>query len=138
MKNVRFKNSVLMSALALMLSTPVYAGELVYTPVSPGFGGNPLNSSYLLGVANAINDHNAPQSSYYDDESALDRLTASLESRLMSQLLSDVGNGNTGQLVTDDFILNIVDSDGSLLVQITDKSTGESSTIEVSGLMPDY
>jgi len=29
------------------------AGDLVYTPINPSFGGNPLNSSHLLGLANA-------------------------------------------------------------------------------------
>lgn len=29
------------------------AGDLVYTPINPSFGGNPLNSSHLLGTANA-------------------------------------------------------------------------------------
>jgi len=68
---------------------------------------------------------------------SVDRLTSSLQSRLISQLLADVGNGNTGQLITDDFILNIVDDSGALLIQIVDKATGETSEIQVSGLTPD-
>ncbi|MGB2078280.1 MAG: curli assembly protein CsgF [Vibrio sp.] len=131
------KRSLLAVGLSACVTQFSFAGELTYTPVNPAFGGNPLNSSYLLGVANAINDHSAPASDYYSGTSALESLTASLEARLMSQLLSDVGNGNTGQLVTEDYVLNIVDEDGSLLVQITDKTTGESSTIQVSGLIPD-
>lgn len=116
----------------------VYASELVYTPVNPNFGGNPLNSSHLFNGANAINDYKAPkEDSLFEQESPLDRLTSSLESRLISQLLADVGNGNTGQLVTDDFILNIVDDSGGLLIQIVDKETGETSEIQVSGLTPD-
>lgn len=51
--------------------------------------------------------------------------------------MADVGNGNTGQLVTDDFILNIIDDSGALLIQIVDKETGETSEIQVSGLTPD-
>ncbi|MBD8512487.1 curli production assembly protein CsgF [Photobacterium sp. WH24] len=114
------------------------ATELIYTPVNPNFGGNPLNGNFLLGVANAINDHKDPTSSDpFEQQSDLERLTANLESRLISQLLADVGNGNTGQLSTDDFLLNIVDDNGVLLIQITDKQTGESSTIQVNGLMPD-
>ena len=116
----------------------VVASELVYTPVNPNFGGNPLNSSHLFNGANAINDYKAPkEDSLFEQESPLDRLTSSLESRLISQLLADVGNGNTGQLVTDDFILNIVDDSGGLLIQIIDKETGETSEIQVSGLTPD-
>ncbi|MCZ8497888.1 hypothetical protein O9929_04405 [Vibrio lentus] len=47
-----------------------------------------------------------------------------------------MGNGNTGQLETDDFFLNIVDDSGTL-VQIVDKVTGESTeTLKVSGFKP--
>ena len=124
--------------LFIFVPVVVYASELVYTPVNPNFGGNPLNSSHLFNGANAINDYKAPkEDSLFEQESALDRLTSSLESRLISQLLADVGNGNTGQLITDDFILNIVDDSGGLLIQIVDKETGETSEIQVSGLTPD-
>lgn len=121
----------------MLASASVSATELVYTPINPSFGGNPLNSNHLLGIANAINDHKAPQDDLLTEQSDLERLAASLESRLISQLLSDVGNGNTGQLATEDFLLNVLDDNGSLTIQITDKLTGESSTIQVSGLIPD-
>ncbi|MCF3595123.1 curli assembly protein CsgF [Rhodobacteraceae bacterium LMO-12] len=42
-----------------VLSAPVYARDLVYTPTNPSFGGNPLNSSHLLGLANAQRDATA-------------------------------------------------------------------------------
>lgn len=137
MKNLKnLKRVVLLTSIFSFSSA--YAGELVYTPVNPAFGGNPLNSSYLLGVANAINDHKAPASDYeYEEISALESLAANLQSRLLSQLLSDVGGGNSGQLITEDFVLNVIDNDGGLVVNIIDKNTGESSTIEVSGLIPD-
>jgi len=115
-----------------------YATELVYAPVNPSFGGNALNSAHLFGVANAINDYKAPEDrSLLDSESSLERLANSLQSRLISQLLADVGNGNTGQLETDEFFLNIVDNNGALIVQIVDKVSGESTEIKVSGLKPD-
>ncbi|MEZ9339816.1 curli assembly protein CsgF [Vibrio splendidus] len=125
--------------LALLVIPAVNASELVYTPVNPSFGGNALNSSHLFNHANAINDFEDPNARdiFDEQESALDRLASSLESRLISQLLADVGNGNTGQLETDDFFLNIVDDSGTLLVQIVDKETGESTEISVSGLNPD-
>ncbi|MCG9580400.1 curli assembly protein CsgF [Vibrio tubiashii] len=114
------------------------ATELVYTPVNPSFGGNALNSAHLFGVANAINDYKAPDDgSSIEGESSLERLANSLQSRLISQLLADVGNGNTGQLETDEFFLNIVDNNGALIVQIVDKVSGESTEIKVAGLKPD-
>lgn len=37
------------------------AGQLVYTPINPSFGGNPLNSSHLMGLASAQRSATAPQ-----------------------------------------------------------------------------
>ncbi|QFT56110.1 curli assembly protein CsgF [Microbulbifer sp. THAF38] len=124
--------------VAILLSTSVSATELIYTPVNPSFGGNPLNGNYLLNNASAQNSKKDPKAgkSPYSDSSSLDRFTDTLESRLLSQLLTDVGNGNDGTLVTDDFIVNILDVDGTLTITITDAVTGELSEIVVVGLNP--
>ncbi|PMH39380.1 curli production assembly protein CsgF [Vibrio sp. 10N.286.49.C2] len=124
---------------ALSLSIHATGSELLYEPVNPSFGGDPLNTTHLWNHANAINDYEDPDSELYsyEEESALDNLASSLESRLISQLLADIGNGNTGQLETDDYFLNVVDNNGTLTVQIVDKISGESSEIMVSGLNPD-
>ena len=112
------------------------ATELVYTPINPSFGGNPLNGSWLLGNAQAQNDTKDPDAidrASLTGQSALDRFTSQLEARLLSNLLSDLDDANTGTLTTDDFILNIVNDAGNLTVQITDRLTGEVSEISVSG-----
>ncbi len=129
---------ILATAMVLLMAAPQsLGGELVYRPVNPSFGGNPLNGSYLLGTAQAQNDHPAPTSSSpFSRRSALDRFTDSLESRLLNQLIGDIGAGNAGTLVTEDFIVDIVDNDGVLTVQITDLATDEMTEIEVSGLNP--
>lgn len=125
--------------ICTLYASHVAGTELIYTPVNPSFGGNPLNSSHLFNSANAINDYRPPadEDFGFEQESALERLANNLESRLISQLLADVGNGNAGQLETDDFFLNIIDDNGALLVKIVDKQTGESTEIQVSGLNPD-
>ena len=46
--------------LALTVSMTASASELIYRPTNPSFGGNPLNSSHLLGTANAQNDYKDP------------------------------------------------------------------------------
>ena len=132
-------NNKTIACLLLCSSTMLNASELIYTPVNPSFGGHPNNSSHLMGVANAINTYKAPQSdSGIEEQSALDRLASSLESRLISQLLSDIGTGNTsGILDTQDFLLNVQDDgSGGLVINIQDKETGESTSISVSGLNP--
>jgi curli production assembly/transport component CsgF len=41
------------SAIGITASAPAFASELVYHPVNPTFGGNPLNGSFLLSTAQA-------------------------------------------------------------------------------------
>jgi curli production assembly/transport component CsgF len=41
------------AAIILGTSSPASASEMVYHPVSPTFGGNPLNGSFLLSTAQA-------------------------------------------------------------------------------------
>ena len=40
-------------AIGVTASAPAFASELVYHPVNPTFGGNPLNGSFLLSTAQA-------------------------------------------------------------------------------------
>lgn len=124
------------SLLLLALSHAVAASELTYKPVNPNFGGNPLNGNYLLGNAQAQNDKKDPDSrrSGYTPPSDLERFSSSLESRLLSQLLTDIENGSEGGLETDDFSVSIVDDGVGLSILITDKNTNETTEIEVSGL----
>ncbi|HEX7387598.1 MAG TPA: curli assembly protein CsgF [Castellaniella sp.] len=53
----------LLSVLALSLSLSMsfaQASQLTYTPNDPSFGGNPLNGSYLMSIANQEAQENAP------------------------------------------------------------------------------
>jgi curli production assembly/transport component CsgF len=131
--------NLIVPILSLALTSALaQASELVYEPVNPNFGGNPLNGTFLISNAQSQNTHKDPDSlsSLYEPPSALDRFADSLETRLLNQLLTDVGNGNSGELITDDFIVQIVDTDGVLTVLITDRSTGDTSEVVVSGLNP--
>lgn len=126
--------------LLASLASAATATELVYTPVNPAFGGNPLNGTWLLNNAQAQNDHEDPaikdRASAFASTSALERFTSQLESRLLSQLLTNINNGNTGSLQTDAFIINVIDDSGALSIQVTDRVTGEISEIQVNGLNP--
>ena len=116
-----------------LIGFSVSATQLIYTPVNPNFGGSYLNGSYLLANASAQNDHKT--SSGYTPPTALERMANSLESRLMSQLFNDAANGGEGYLKTTDFEINVVNEDGTLLVHISDLVTGETTVIEVGGLV---
>lgn len=132
---MNFKKTLL-PACALLAGNLGHATELVYTPVNPSFGGNPLNGTYLLNNAQAQNDHDDPNVTPRRTQSSLERFTSQLESRLLSQLLSNIQDGNTGSLVTDAFIIDMVDDGGQLTIVITDRVTGEVSEVIVNGLGP--
>ena len=120
----------------LLLSAGASATELVYTPVNPSFGGSPLNGAWLLGNAQAQNNKKDPDAidrSSLAGTSALDQFTSQLESRLLADLLNKMDDPNGGSLITDDFIVNVVNLDGNLTVEITDRLTGEVSEIIVNG-----
>src|SRR3982750_65630 len=79
----------------------VQATELVYTPINPSFGGNPLNGTWLLNNAQAQNDYDDPDlkdRTTVAGTSALERFTSQLQSRLLGQLLDNISTGNAGSL----------------------------------------
>ena len=118
----------------------VQATELVYTPINPSFGGNPLNGTWLLNNAQAQNDYDDPdlkdRASAFSGTTALERFSNQLESRMLSQLLDNISNGSTGSMATDAFLIDVIDDSGALSIKVTDRVTGEISIIEVSGLNP--
>jgi curli production assembly/transport component CsgF len=117
----------------------VQATELVYTPINPSFGGNPLNGTWLLNNAQAQNDYDDPDlkdRASLAGTSALERFSSQLQSRLLGQLLDNISTGNTGSLSTDAFIVNVLDDSGALTIEVTDRATGEVSEIQVNGLAP--
>ena len=125
--------------IGLASAAAVHATELVYSPVNPSFGGNPLNGTWLLNNAQAQNDHDDPDiksRSAVAGTSALERFTSQLQSRLLGQLLDNISTGNTGSLSTDSFIVNVIDDSGALSIEVTDRATGEVSEIQVNGLNP--
>lgn len=49
------------AALLLAASPSAFAGNLVYQPVNPAFGGSPLNGGWLQSEAQAQNEHQRKQ-----------------------------------------------------------------------------
>lgn len=91
-------------ALLIMVSAaPAAAEPLVYSPVNPSFGGNPLNSSHLMGLANAQRTATArdgkssTSSSSSSATSNAELFVRQLESRLMSSLASQVSEAIFGE-----------------------------------------
>ncbi|EIN46574.1 curli production assembly/transport component CsgF, partial [Escherichia coli FRIK1990] len=77
--------------------------------------------------------------SYNDDfgietPSALDNFTQAIQSQILGGLLSNINTGKPGRMVTNDYIVDIANRDGQLQLNVTDRKTGQTSTIQVSGL----
>ena len=121
-----------------------YAGELVYTPINPAFGGNPLNGSFLLNEAQLEDNFKDPEASSAAARSLgtpLEQFNQSLQRTILNRIASAVtgsvvdANGNLipGTIQTTDFTISIVDLGGGLLqITTTDKASGQSTSFQVS------
>ena len=119
------------------LSTTAQAGNLTFQFINPNFSGNPNNGSFLLSEANAQNSYKDPNA--YDwssatSSSSLDNFTSAVQSQLLGSLMGNLSSGKPGRLVTKDFIVDITNTDGQLMMNILDRSSGKTSSIQVSGL----
>ncbi|HEX4499925.1 MAG TPA: curli production assembly/transport protein CsgF [Scandinavium sp.] len=123
-------------ALLAFITPASWAGNMVFQFVNPNFGGNPNNGAFLLNEAQAQNSYKAPGGDDfgYTAPSALDNFTSAIQSQLLNGLLGNVATGKPGRLVTNDFIVDIQNSNGQLTLNVTDRSTGKTSTIQVSGV----
>ena len=141
-----FRYTVLASLASLAVAAIPVAGasQLIYTPVNPSFGGSPLNGSYLLSKAQVTNTHTA---SGGDDKGSLAAETPlqQFQNQLQSSILSQVAASATSSILgpggvlkpgivqTTNFTISIVDVGSGLLnITTTDKSTGATTTFQVS------
>ena len=126
-----------------LAATNAVATELVYVPINPNFGGNPLHAPGLLNAAQVTNKHKAPDTRSnpaLSQQSSLQQFNDMLERSILSQLAyaatsSVMGTGGKltpGMVETGNFRINIVDAGGGLLqITTTDKVTGGSTSFQV-------
>lgn len=134
--------SVFAGAILICCMPPLQATELIYTPINPSFGGSPLNGAVLLNSANAQNHFREPSSgSASQTQSALDLFNLRLQSMVLDRLATSMtgsvfdSNGHLipGTINTTNFSISIVDiGNGMLRITTTDKSTGASTSFEIS------
>ena len=117
---------------------PAVAQDLVYEPINPSFGGNPFNSSHLLGIANAQNDFRDPRSTSSSNNSQADLLTRQLQSRLLSavssQLVDAIFGDNPqerGNFQFGDQSIFFERIGNEVVITITNSATGEVTEIRV-------
>ncbi len=142
------KNRIrLTGGILLAMSSSVLATELVYEPLNPSFGGNPLNGSFLLSKANAQNSHSAPLNEREYDERLQDSLERAYINRIVREI-TDIAfgeqqvdeNGNPVDSIFDqdslfvsgDFQVELITSNpDSIVVNITNLLTGEITVVEI-------
>ncbi|MBW9400870.1 curli production assembly/transport protein CsgF [Leclercia sp. LSNIH6] len=128
---------VVHAVVALMLIPSLsWAGNMTFQFRNPNFGGNPNNGSFLLNSAQAQNSYTDPGSDDFGIEtpSALDNFTQAIQAQVLGGLLTNINTGKPGRMVTSDFIVDIANADGQMQLNVTDRKTGKTSTIQVAGL----
>ncbi|WP_193059248.1 curli assembly protein CsgF, partial [Halomonas sp. 3A7M] len=96
MKNYR-KTACATFIVLIGISVHAQSGDLIYKPINPSFGGDPFTGSYLLGKAQSQDTNTDPNARRGQTLSSTERLLQSLESRLISQLISDVSRGEVSE-----------------------------------------
>ncbi|WP_445767659.1 curli assembly protein CsgF [Rheinheimera sp.] len=125
-----------MKQLALLLllgCATVSATELVYTPISPSFGGNPLNGNFLLQKAQSQNAHKADSAQL----SFVDKFRDALERNIINSLTRRIADGEIveGVYNTGEYLIEVSNgTDGSVIVNITNLETGEITIITIPAI----
>lgn len=132
----------LLCLLSAAAAGAAQASALVYQPVNPAFGGNPLNAAGLLNEAQAQNNFKAPAASPADRlQSFANSLQNAILSRVSSAVIRNiVSEGGTlipGNVETQDFIIEVTDlGAGRVRVTTTDRNTGQTTTFEIGNTDP--
>ena len=135
--------AAILSAGLIIFSQSANATDLVYVPINPSFGGNPINGSVLLNSATSTNKHQAPARPGQNgllQQTALEQFNSMLERSILNQLaagaaskISVAGKLVPGTVETANFSITIIDLGGGMLqVTTTDKTTGVVTSFQVS------
>ena len=139
--------------MAALWAGPALSSDLVYAPINPSFGGNPLNSSHLLAIAGAqktATAFDAPKQSTSptgapggsNSQNNVDQFISQLEGRLLSSLAGQVTDAIFGEnpqdhgTITFGSTIVVFDRNSSTIdLTITDTTTGEVTLISVPQLV---
>lgn len=136
---LRFRRTAFSGAAfvaALAGTSAAAAQDLRYEPINPTFGGNPFNSSHLLGIANGQNDYKDPSAT--TSNSQADIFARQLQSRLLSALSSQVVDAIFGENPQEQGTISFggqtitfFRSLDEVTLNITNDETGEVTTIVI-------
>jgi curli production assembly/transport component CsgF len=131
-----------LQALAL-LGAPMlaHAGQLIYTPVNPNFGGSPLNGAFLDNEATSNNRFLTPKTSATANSttSAQQQVIQNLQQAAVNAVLSEVAqqissglqNNISGSYNIAGELINFQRVGNVINIQLTDATTGAQTTIQI-------
>lgn len=117
--------------VSILGGAPLLAAELGYRPVNPSFGGNPLNGSQLLGIAN-IHKPKVEREVRSEAEFFQDQIQRRILSAISAQIIDDLRDSETteGIYEFDDFKLDYQTVDGKVNLKIIE-TNGATTTIVI-------
>lgn len=137
-----------LSLTALVLSytfltvMPALARDLVYQPISPSFGGSPLNGPYVLGLAGANNRFTENPAARRQQQQAFgtpsDQFREQITASLLSQIAANIGQQIIGENARDSGTFNLNGTvvnfnriGGQIRINIHDGASGGRTDIEI-------
>jgi curli production assembly/transport component CsgF len=117
------------------------AGELIYTPVNPSFGGSPLNAQWLLSSAQTQNNYTESSSSGLSSRSPVESFKESLNRQILSRFASQIVSTAFGEDGADpltagsyqigDFNIEVTPNSQTISIVVIDNTDGSETVIEI-------
>ncbi|MGL4727448.1 MAG: curli assembly protein CsgF [Bosea sp. (in: a-proteobacteria)] len=113
----------------LAAAEPAGAGDLIYQPVNPAFGGSPLNKDFLMGTAEAQNRPKSRDQKRQDSitNDPVTQFKTSLNQRLLSGLADKIVDsiygdnaGNSGTFTVEGTTVSFVKLNGTVKLTVSD------------------
>ncbi len=142
MMYVRAKAVVFLGSFLLAPVDRSSARDITYTPVSPAFGGSPLNGSYILGLAGANNDRytesprsrrerQAREAALGSTSDPVQMFQRQITASLLTQIATSIGQQILGENARDSgtfsvggTVVNFRREGGQVKIDIAETATG--------------
>ena len=115
------------------LSFSVSATEIIYTPINPSFGGNPLNANMLLSKAQAQNKHRAP----VVEKGYAEQFQDALERTYLNRMVREITDMAFGENIEDSiFNQDSIFMSGDYQIEVI-TSTTDTITVKITNIIDD-
>jgi len=119
--------------ITTILSFSSQATEIIYTPINPSFGGNPLNANMLLSKAQAQNKHKAP----VIEKGYAEQFQDSLERTYLNRMVREITDMAFGEDIEDSlFNQDSIFMSGDYQIEVI-TSTTDSITVKITNILDD-